>query len=261
MDELIVDGEKYISSKRAARLSGYTKDYIGQMCRAGRIPSKMVGRSWYVKESALKEHRKEYQGAPVVDERLWQEESLGSTFKGFGSGPLPSPKPRLTEEHIKISYEPDPRPLIPTPVVTQREARIEPRSYGKSEAQPDSTVQPIELQKSVPLSEEVKKPVVARDSVRTRFEDYSVESLRQAPPPYPDEEDHGDVKVIEPWVSGRVRRRIEMVLIVLLVVGSGLLLIEEHRELSVGSEGGLEYTNVEFRVWNVFDALMRTIHN
>jgi len=71
MDELIIDKKKYISSKRASRISGYTKDYIGQLCRAGSIPSKMVGRSWYVEEDSIKEHRKTYQGEPIVDSSVW----------------------------------------------------------------------------------------------------------------------------------------------------------------------------------------------
>lgn len=112
MDELVVDGEKYISSGRAARLSGYAKDYIGQLCRAGKVDAKMVGRSWYVKESAIKEHRKTFRGQAVIDDKLWAEGKNGLEFRGFGSAIEP-PKSRLNEEHVKIHYESDPRPLIP----------------------------------------------------------------------------------------------------------------------------------------------------
>lgn len=57
MDELTIEGKLYISSKRAAKVSGYAKDYIGQLCREGRVDSKLVGRSWYVYEPSIKEHR------------------------------------------------------------------------------------------------------------------------------------------------------------------------------------------------------------
>lgn len=57
MDELIIDEKKYVSSKQAAKITGYAKDYVGQMCREGRIPAQLVGRSWYVLESAIREHR------------------------------------------------------------------------------------------------------------------------------------------------------------------------------------------------------------
>jgi hypothetical protein len=57
MDELVIDDKKYISSKRAAKLTGYAKDYIGQLCREGRVSARLVGRSWYVLESAIQDHR------------------------------------------------------------------------------------------------------------------------------------------------------------------------------------------------------------
>lgn len=56
MDELIVNQIKYISSKRAAELTGYAKDYIGQLVRKGKLDAKRVGRSWYVSEAEIKAH-------------------------------------------------------------------------------------------------------------------------------------------------------------------------------------------------------------
>ncbi len=57
MEELTLDGELYVSTKRAAKLTGYAKDYVGQLCREGRIAARLVGRNWYVLESSLKTHR------------------------------------------------------------------------------------------------------------------------------------------------------------------------------------------------------------
>jgi hypothetical protein len=57
MDELIIDEKKYISSKQAAKVTGYAKDYVGQLCREGRVQAQLVGRSWYVLESAILDHR------------------------------------------------------------------------------------------------------------------------------------------------------------------------------------------------------------
>ena len=51
--ELIFDNTKYISSKRASEISGYTQDYVGQLCRDGRVDGRRVGRSWYVHEDSL----------------------------------------------------------------------------------------------------------------------------------------------------------------------------------------------------------------
>lgn len=57
MDTLTIDGESYLSSKRAAKITGYAKDYVGQLCREGRIDAKLVGRNWYVREQSIREHR------------------------------------------------------------------------------------------------------------------------------------------------------------------------------------------------------------
>lgn len=57
MDELIIGDQTYLSSKRAAKITGYAKDYIGQLCREGRVTAKLVGRSWYVLESSIRDHR------------------------------------------------------------------------------------------------------------------------------------------------------------------------------------------------------------
>jgi len=57
MDEILIEEKKYISSKRAAKITGYAKDYIGQLCREGRVPARLVGRSWYVLETAIQDHR------------------------------------------------------------------------------------------------------------------------------------------------------------------------------------------------------------
>ena len=57
MDEILIEEKKYISSKQAAKITGYAKDYIGQLCREGRVPARLVGRSWYVLEAAIHDHR------------------------------------------------------------------------------------------------------------------------------------------------------------------------------------------------------------
>jgi hypothetical protein len=76
MDELVIDDKKYISTRQAAKITGYAKDYVGQLCREGRVPARLVGRSWYVLESALADHRfgndepeKNLEDTPIQDTR------------------------------------------------------------------------------------------------------------------------------------------------------------------------------------------------
>ncbi len=57
MDEITIGEKTYISSKRAAEITGYAKDYIGQLSREGYVDSKKIGRSWYVYEPSIRAHR------------------------------------------------------------------------------------------------------------------------------------------------------------------------------------------------------------
>lgn len=56
MDEITLEGKVYISSKRAAELTGYAKDYIGQLARSKKITATRVGRAWYVLQADIQQH-------------------------------------------------------------------------------------------------------------------------------------------------------------------------------------------------------------
>lgn len=56
-DSLIFEHKKYISAKRASELVGYTRDYVGQLSREGKIDSRMVGRSWFISEESILSHK------------------------------------------------------------------------------------------------------------------------------------------------------------------------------------------------------------
>lgn len=75
MDELTIDGKIYLSSKRAAAITGYAKDYVGQLCREGRVEARLVGRSWYVYEPSIMKHRfdQEEQIVPADDPEIGEE--------------------------------------------------------------------------------------------------------------------------------------------------------------------------------------------
>lgn len=52
-NELRLHGKKYISAKRGAEITKYTNDYIGQLCRAGKVDSVKIGRNWYITEKSF----------------------------------------------------------------------------------------------------------------------------------------------------------------------------------------------------------------
>ncbi|MFA5999774.1 MAG: hypothetical protein WC783_02205, partial [Candidatus Paceibacterota bacterium] len=51
--ELFLDNKKYISAKAASSLTGYSRDYIGQLARGNKIDSKKIRGVWYVEEKSL----------------------------------------------------------------------------------------------------------------------------------------------------------------------------------------------------------------
>ena len=57
MDVLNVGEKKYIKATTLAKRFAYTADYIGQLCRLGKVEAQLVGRSWYVEEESLKSHK------------------------------------------------------------------------------------------------------------------------------------------------------------------------------------------------------------
>jgi hypothetical protein len=57
-DSVLMEGNEYISSKRAAELCGYAQDYIGQLARSGKIEARRAAGHWYVNIESLKQHTK-----------------------------------------------------------------------------------------------------------------------------------------------------------------------------------------------------------
>ncbi len=107
MDELIIDEEKYISSKHAAKITGYAKDYVGQLCREGRIEARLVGRSWYVLESSVREHRygKETVVSAPDEDVSPKEESVQRTEMPYTATYIPEEKPYLPELEERVEVE------------------------------------------------------------------------------------------------------------------------------------------------------------
>lgn len=57
-DTFTYDGIEYISTSRAADVTGYAQDYVGQLARNSEIEARKVGRRWFVGRKALVEHKK-----------------------------------------------------------------------------------------------------------------------------------------------------------------------------------------------------------
>lgn len=124
MDELIIDDKRYISSKQAARVTGYAKDYIGQLCREGRVPAQVVGRSWYVLESAIRDHRF---GNDVVGVTREVEEREDSSLASSWEAPrYEAAVPEVLPNIERPRYHDDPVIDLSEPVI-EAESVVEPQ--------------------------------------------------------------------------------------------------------------------------------------
>ena len=52
------DGKDYISAARAAEITGYHKDYVGQLARESVVLSRQVGSRWYVERDSILAHKR-----------------------------------------------------------------------------------------------------------------------------------------------------------------------------------------------------------
>ena len=53
--QLVPSDKNLISARDAAVLSGYAKDYITRLCRTGKVVGELVGRTWFVEETSLRD--------------------------------------------------------------------------------------------------------------------------------------------------------------------------------------------------------------
>ncbi len=87
--ELLFEGKKYISSKRASKISRYNQDYIGQLIRDSKLVARRVGRSWFVSQESLEKHLGKIKGVesfklekPKTDQNSLSQESKPLYLEG-----------------------------------------------------------------------------------------------------------------------------------------------------------------------------------
>lgn len=117
MEEISVKGKKYLKAKLVARELGYTNDYIGQLCRAGKVDAELVGRTWYVDAESIKAHKQtRYRSTKASTRRELQSdvvramrEEQAVRQEHFYA------KHRLRKPTANIEYETDDGELLPEP--------------------------------------------------------------------------------------------------------------------------------------------------
>lgn len=107
------DGKDYISANRAAKITGYNQDYIGQLARSNQILSRQVGKRWYVDRESLVKHKEEKDALLAAV----QVESVGlarpEDLQPVEEAPLVVDEP-VAEEVTHFSYvKEEDAPLVP----------------------------------------------------------------------------------------------------------------------------------------------------
>lgn len=120
-DTVILEGKTYISAKRAAKIINYAQDYIGQLCRGGKLDCKMIGRSWFVTEESLLAHRENtIDGVETkinkVDDKpaLEVKKVIEETIKAPVVSPIQAPVSSFKYETEKKSMLPELKKNVPS---------------------------------------------------------------------------------------------------------------------------------------------------
>ena len=111
-DSFIFEGKKYISARRASEISDYASDYVGQLCRAGKLDCRMIGRSWFVTEESIHLHKAAISREEAGRSRI--ENLRGKSDKVTTSTPVTS---ATSSSSSSSSTSPSPLPSIVAPRV------------------------------------------------------------------------------------------------------------------------------------------------
>lgn len=127
MDVLVLEGKSYVKSSVAARDLGYTSDYVGQLCRSGKVDSKLFGRTWYVVKDSIAGHKTtRYRSSKAITKRVLHaslNDEAGSQIEVHDKNNQKSENAKQvhfysrtqTNDHVATRYIHDESNLIPLP--------------------------------------------------------------------------------------------------------------------------------------------------
>ena len=99
------DGKDYISASRAAKLTSYNQDYVGQLARGGKILSRQIGNRWYVEREGLLAHKSQKDSMLAAV----QSEAVGLVLPKA----LETTRPTYQHDDPLLTYTSDNRDLMP----------------------------------------------------------------------------------------------------------------------------------------------------
>lgn len=234
MDSATIHGQTYIKASKAAKEAGYTADYAGQLARKGAIDAVVLGKTWFVREGALLEHKKARARAntQMVKREFERQKEDAQNEQPAWMAFVPAYRERLLAGSVRYTSDQD--ELLP--MVRKEETKPEVEKEEESVAeQPAADVQPVsirvmtkpEIDEHTATDEEVEEEakVVADPRQAARDRQEAVQTLltrKQAP----------------------VRRRRRLVpalaVIALLTLASANLVVYSNWNYEEGVTGGAE---------------------
>ena len=170
-DVITVGGKEYISVKQASEITKYSKDYVGQLCRAGKIKCVMPVRTWWVDEASLLLHMKTSEELVRTYAKKAYSPTLSAAPAPLAMEPIPQTDPLTVAAPTRLEAIPDAEPLVPpvpAPAVPARRV-----VHFKSPFVYENDERPLipELTKTVArhfvVEPELKKKQSARSAVRS----------------------------------------------------------------------------------------------
>jgi len=126
MEEISVKGKNYIKAKDIARELGYTNDYIGQLCRAGKVEAELVGRTWYVNPESVQKHKKNrYRSTKASTKRELRTNLLERMKEQEQNSRAHFYEHKPKKQEVNILYETDEADLMPV-TTKQKPAKEQP---------------------------------------------------------------------------------------------------------------------------------------
>lgn len=133
MEVLVLDGKEYIKASKAAKDLGYTSDYVGQLCRGGKVSAHLIGRSWYVDKEELGTHRETKKRMSKVKAREQAKKTLAEHRKQKN-------EKQKNYTKVAISYESDEGDLIPETRRVEIESEVPKQKKGRKSKESKANV-------------------------------------------------------------------------------------------------------------------------
>lgn len=161
MQELVINGKKYVKATDIAKDLGYTSDYVGQLCRSGKVTAEQVGRSWYVVPETIHAHKKtRYRSNQAKSKAAVAEYKQAVQTQTHSSA-------AKTVTHLAVHhYETDDAELIPTVQSATRGVATPSRSVEQTEPPRKVTITSASQQRQYVPSDKPKVQFTGSVSVQ-----------------------------------------------------------------------------------------------